>query len=106
MISSEAPGNMLAHFFGRPPFPILFPCACNMMNRHTAPFGRCDFLCGRTGKRLFYLPENPGVAESSPADHQAVAAGLPPHTNRIMRCADIAVADHRDLYSLFYQRNA
>src|SRR5581483_9406939 len=50
---------------------------------------------------LFDLPEDPRIAGSHPAYHDAIASGLCDHGASIFGRADVSVPDHRDLYRIF-----
>src|SRR5690606_8781465 len=57
---------------------------------------------GGTGERLtreggLQVPEQPGASETAAADHDAGAAGLVHHPERVSRLPDVAVAQYRDL---------
>ena len=49
--------------------------------------------------------EDPGVAQSAPADHHRVAAGFGHHPQAVLVGEDVAVADHRHPDTLFDPRD-
>jgi len=49
--------------------------------------------------------KEPGVAQSGPGDHHAVAAGLLHHPHSILGGADIAVSQHGNVDGILHRRN-
>src|SRR5262245_40011955 len=47
------------------------------------------------------LPEYPGIAQGTPANHHPVTTRFPLHPERIFGCDNISVSNHRDLQSRF-----
>src|SRR5262249_46382229 len=66
-------------------------------------FGRLIVASGLS--MLANLAEDPGIGCSRAADHHAVTACLGHHGDRVFRRANIAVADHWNLYRVFYRGN-
>ena len=64
-----------------------------------------DLRAGRDPSCLvvaFQLPEDPRIASGSPADHNAVAAGLLHHVQGVLHASDVPVSDDRDAHRLFH----
>src|SRR5580704_12535930 len=49
---------------------------------------------------LFDLAENPGIRRRHAADHDCIASSLRDHGAGVLRRADVAIADHRNLYRI------
>ena len=77
------------------------------MAQHRFPAFRVGFR--RKRRPVFqigvYLPENPRISPGCPADHDAVAPGLPEHPGRAFPICDIPVADDRNGNGFFHFGN-
>ncbi len=51
----------------------------------------------------FDLTENPRIRGSRPPDHDGIASGFPNHAHRILRRANIAIADHGNPHRLLHR---
>jgi hypothetical protein len=68
---------------------------------HTESFGGVGRRAGRLArKQCLRVAEDPRIAERAAADHDAGTAGVVTHAHDVLRRADVAVADDRDIECL------
>ena len=92
ILPTTAPGNLVALFDEEP----------IVVAEHEVALALSGPVVAAGLDVLQDLAEDPGIGGSRTADHQAVAAGLLVHANRIFRRENVAVADDGDLDGLLH----
>src|SRR6267154_2151518 len=91
---------MPAHFKNTGLWAFPFYRLLQMDSAGIDPLGNSRFIKVFAGfKVMFYLPENPWVANSGPANHHTINAKLHAPRGRLLRRINIPVSKNGDLYS-------